>query len=206
MIVAGGVALHSSFHTYSVSSDAMSPTLVHGDLVVGERVDSAALRHGDVVLTDPTGWNLRGPVLKRVIGTGGDRIACCASGKVTINGQLLEEPYAPSANGGMPDYAVTVPAGRVFLVGDNRADSIDSRMFLDQAQGSLPASSAQMRVVWASRGGFEAGASKSLLVYLTVAGFGVIFLALGLIALPITLVISARRSRAARSAQWPAEL
>ncbi|MEY9967571.1 signal peptidase I [Streptacidiphilus sp. MAP12-16] len=200
MIVAGGVTLHAGVHAYRVSSAAMSPTFVPGDLVVGETVVPATLRHGDVVLADPMGWGVRGPVLKRVIGTGGDRITCCASGHVTVDGKPLDEPYAPSADGGMPDFAVTVPAGRVFLLGDNRADSIDSRMFLSQAQGSLPASAVLSRVVWTSRSGFQGGASTTLLVSSLLTAIGLLLLLIGLIALPIALVIAARRSRAAKSA------
>lgn len=195
MIVAGGVLIGVNFHAYTVSSGAMSPTLMQGDGVAAENVSPADLRHGDVVLVDPVGWIATGTVMKRVIGTGGDRIACCTSGRMIVNGKPLAEPYVLSANGGMPNYDVTVPAGRLFLLGDNRADSIDSRMFLDQNQGTLPVASVRGRVVWTSHDGFEAGASKALLVYVVMAGAGALFLILGLVALPIALIISARRSR-----------
>ncbi|TDU02662.1 signal peptidase I [Streptomyces sp. 846.5] len=206
MIVAGIVLFRVNFHAYALNSGAMSPTLLSGDVVLAESVSSAALRHGDVVLVEPVGWFTTGPIFKRVIGTGGDRIICCISGQVTIDGKPLSEPYAPSASGGMPNYSVTVPAGRVFLLGDNRADSIDSRMFLDQDQGTLPTSAVLARVVWTSRGGFEVGASKAPLVYLAVASFGVLFLVLGLLALPITLIISARRSRAVKDEPLPTKM
>lgn len=206
MIVTGSGLSRANFHAYTANSVAMSPTLVSGDFVLAENVGSAALRRGDVVLVKPVGWFSAGPIIKRVIGTGGERIACCKSGQVTIDGRLLDEPYVSSANGGMPNYAVTVPAGRVFLLGDNRADSIDSRMFLYQEQGTLPTSSVIARVLWTSRGGFEAGASKAPLVYIAVDGFGVLFLILGLLALPITLIISARRSRVAKVEPLPTKV
>ena len=205
MIVAVGVLTRDNFHVYGEGGDAMSPTLVQGDGVEAENVSLAALRRGDVVVVDPpAGWSVTGTVIKRVIGIGGDRIACCTSGQMILNGKPLAEPYAPSANGGMPNYDVTVPAGRLFLLGDNRADSIDSRMILDQDQGTLPVASVRGRVVWATRGGFEAGASKALLVYVVVAVIGVLFLVLGLVALPITLIISARRSRGPKAEPMPA--
>lgn len=199
MIVAVGVLTRDNFHVYGEGGDAMSPTLVQGDEVAAENVNPADLRRGDVVAVDPVGWVVTGTVIKRVIGIGGDRIACCTSGQMVVNGKPLAEPYAPSANGDMPNYDVTVPAGRLFLLGDNRADSIDSRMFLDQNQGALPLASVRGRVVWATRGGFEAGASKDLLVYVVVAVIGVLLLVLGLVALPIMLIISARRSRGLRT-------
>lgn len=194
LTAAGGSALLLQFHLFRQVSASMSPTLKSGEVVVGETVSPAELHTGDVVVVDPTGWSFTGPALKRVIGTGGERVACCTSGWVTVNGRPLDEPYAPSANGGMPDYAVTVPAGRFFLLGDNRADSMDSRMFLGQEQGSLPASSIRMRVVWTADGGFQPGASKSLLVYVVLTGFGLLFLVLGAIALLVALIVAARRS------------
>ena len=192
--VGGGIALVAGFHTYSVSSSTMEPTLVPGELLVGESVSPAALRRGDVVLVDPTEWGMAGPVIRRVIGTGGDRVACCTSGHVTVDGQPLDEPYATSANGGLPGYAVTVPPGRVFLLGDNRSAAIDSRLYVVREQGTLPASAAATRVVWSSRGGFAAGGSKSLVIYLVLVTVGSLLLALGVIALAVNLIRSARRS------------
>lgn len=71
-------------------------------------------------------------LIKRVIGLPGDRVACCTVfGQMTVNGVPLVEPYlnlppdVKRASGN--DFAVTVPSGRLWVMGDNRYDSADSR-------------------------------------------------------------------------------
>ena len=67
--------------------------------------------------------------IKRVIGLPGDRVACCTNGKVTVNGVALEESsyLFPGAQPSNTVFHVTVPAGRLWVMGDNRGDSDDSR-------------------------------------------------------------------------------
>lgn len=69
-------------------------------------------------------------LVKRVIGLPGDKIACCnAAGELTINGVPIKEPYINVAPGKPADafqYDVTVPAGDVWVLGDNRYNSADS--------------------------------------------------------------------------------
>ncbi|MGW0731187.1 signal peptidase I [Streptomyces sp. NPDC002851] len=91
------------------------------------------------------------PVVKRVIGIGGDRVACCDAGRVTVHGKPLDEPYLLDGGTGQgsstyDDYDVRVPEGRLFLLGDNRANSRDSRSFLNEQSGTFAASGVRGRV------------------------------------------------------------
>ncbi|MFC0527174.1 signal peptidase I [Phytohabitans kaempferiae] len=108
-------------------------------------------RRGDVVLFRSPGglWgDHKVPLLKRVVAVGGETVACCgAAGTVTVDGRLLDEPYVaedasldeppdPNHCGARRFAAVTVPADSVFVMGDSRARSNDSR-----CAGPVPASS-----------------------------------------------------------------
>ena len=79
--------------------------------------------------------------IKRVIGLPGDRVACCTDGKVTVNGvPLTETSYLyPGDAPSFPFKAVTVPAGHVWVMGDHRGDSDDSRYHTaDPGGGAIP--------------------------------------------------------------------
>ncbi|NNN37148.1 signal peptidase I [Streptomyces sp. S3(2020)] len=137
-----------------VSGDSMAPTYGRGDQVVFERIDGGEVRRGDVVVfSAPDRYGFDQLVMERVIGVGGDRVACCTGdeqdARVALNGEPLREPYVQGADagGGYPDYDVRVPEGRLFLLGDHRADARDSRAFLDDHGGSLPASAIRGRVL-----------------------------------------------------------
>lgn len=83
-------------------------------------------------------------VVKRVIGVGGDHVICCdAQGRVTVNGVPLNEPYIVIPEGKSRaseiDFDVVVPEGSVWVMGDNRYSSRDSRYNQEQpGKGFVP--------------------------------------------------------------------
>lgn len=109
-----------------VGMDSMSPTLDDGDRVLVEHT-SAGIRHADlVVVTAPDG---SGAVLKRVAAVGGDRVAI-EDGVLVVNGAAVVEPWFDRTRiDGEYAGPISVPPGTVWVLGDNRGESVDSRSF-----------------------------------------------------------------------------
>jgi signal peptidase I len=130
--LAGGLLAAAAFGVAAVQHGSMSPTLPAGAHVVFDRWTVPA--RGDIVLlVDREGWSGDPDALlvKRVVGVAGDVVACCEAGggRLVVNGVPVDEPYAPASRpGGEVPFRVTVPAEAVWVMGDNRDASADSRL------------------------------------------------------------------------------
>ncbi|MDR4532923.1 signal peptidase I [Glutamicibacter sp. PS] len=84
-------------------------------------------------------------LVKRIIGMPGDTVECCsADGKLTINGTVIDEPYVYAGNAPSDmEFKVTVPEGKIWVMGDHRAASADSRFHTDIQGGFVDLDSVQ---------------------------------------------------------------
>jgi signal peptidase I len=113
------------------------------------------LRVVDDVLADAGIYSTQTYYIKRVIGLPGDHVACCTDGKVTVNGVPLDEKsyLFPGASPSELTFSVIVPPGRLWVMGDDRAVSDDSRGHMTSApqNGTVPESQVAGRaflIIW----------------------------------------------------------
>ncbi len=85
------------YRPYTVPTSSMAPTIGAGSRVLAQRVDGDEVRRGDVVVFKDETWVSGSAVVKRVVAVGGDTVACCTEGKLTVNGKEIDEPYLPRA-------------------------------------------------------------------------------------------------------------
>ncbi len=134
---------------YSISTPTMENTVRLGDQVY--LAPGSGIRRGDVVV-------LRVPVkvsgttsvfVKRVMGLPGDHVACCdARGRVTVNGRPLDEGYLyPGDPPSRLTFSVTLGPGQIWVMGDRRNVSLDSRKW-----GPVPLGGVAGRVVLVAHG------------------------------------------------------
>jgi signal peptidase I len=148
---------------YLIPSGSMENTLHVGDRVVVNKLAYrfGDIKRGDVVVFDGSGtfvtghgepslferagslFGLTSPpddkFVKRVIGVGGDRVTCCdAQGRIMVNGVPQNETYLyPGDSPSTVAFDVVVPKGRIWVQGDHRSNSLDSRGHLGSPGGGF---------------------------------------------------------------------
>lgn len=172
------IGIKSAFvQAFYIPSPSMEPQFVKNDRILVEKISTWGDKHpqrGDIIVfKDPGTWLNEpstasnpisrvlevvglypsgGHLVKRVIGVGGDRVVCCnKKGRLTINGtELVETSYLPKGVQPSVDrFDVRVPEGKLWMMGDNRNNSYDSRGHMGDAGGGYVGEDLVVGKVWA---------------------------------------------------------
>lgn len=145
IVFAAVLVLLLNLLTYAVSvvryyGDSMEPTLESGQFLVIDKLGNVA--EGDIVAF----YYNNHVLIRRVIATGGSTLSISESGTVTLNGEVLEEPYAARQSIGQCDidFPFSIPYDHVFVMGDDRTVSMDSRL---KGIGTVPEENIIGRVI-----------------------------------------------------------
>lgn len=165
-LLISGVVRSVWLDVYYIPSASMEPLFGTGDRILVSRTDfrNEPVRRGDVVVFDGRGTfaplnSGNGPLqdaaaaaghwlgitgsdttyIKRIIGLPGDHVVCCdGQQRLTVNGQALKEPYLYGGDAASKQkFNVIVPSGRLWLLGDHRSMSADSRSLLGAPGGGM---------------------------------------------------------------------
>ena len=124
-----------------IYGESMNATLRSGDLVVS--VKGAKFETGDIIAF----YYNNNVLVKRVIANSGDWVDIDLDGNVYVNNKQLDEPYIEQKSYGEPDidFPYQVPDERIFVLGDNRSVSVDSRNY---AVGCVTSEQIVGKIVW----------------------------------------------------------
>jgi signal peptidase I len=128
---------------FQIPSGSMEPGLRIGDRVLVNKLAyrfGAVPQRGDIVVFDGTGYFGHADYIKRVVGVGGDRVVCCdREGRIQVNGRPVDESgfLHPGDSPSAVPFDVVVPGGTLFVLGDHRSDSSDSRDHLGSPGGGM---------------------------------------------------------------------
>ncbi|MFD8656799.1 signal peptidase I, partial [Streptomyces mirabilis] len=139
------LVLFSNFvmQPFEIPSSSMERGLRIGDRVLVNKLAyrfGAEPRRGDVVVFDGTGYFGNADYVKRVVGVGGDHVVCCdKEGRLEVNGRSVDEStfLYPGDSPSDVSFDVVVPTGSLFLLGDHRSASSDSRDHLGSPGGGM---------------------------------------------------------------------